>query len=211
MKFFLVEIFKSIQGEGFNFGLDVVFIRLSDCNLNCYWCDTDWKKANLVYTYEEISDYCWKNNCKNVIITGGEPTKNPETFAYLVNSLLREGFYVCVETNGINDITIKHKNLWISTSPKLIYKNLYKEETMIKHVDEMRIVVDPKLPLNKQLENVLFFYNRIKANHYYLSPCEVDGKFDFQQLAEFYQMVNKSVDREPFKISIQLHKLMNVR
>jgi organic radical activating enzyme len=40
----IVEIFKSIQGEGSNFGKQVIFIRLGNCNLKCPWCDTDWKK-----------------------------------------------------------------------------------------------------------------------------------------------------------------------
>ena len=40
----IVEIFKSIQGEGSNFGKQVIFVRLGNCNLKCPWCDTDWKK-----------------------------------------------------------------------------------------------------------------------------------------------------------------------
>ena len=34
------EIFYSIQGEGKFSGKDAVFLRLSDCNLHCTWCDT---------------------------------------------------------------------------------------------------------------------------------------------------------------------------
>ncbi len=44
------EIFKSIQGEGPNFGKPAIFLRTAQCNLKCIWCDTkytwDWIKSN---------------------------------------------------------------------------------------------------------------------------------------------------------------------
>ena len=39
----LVEIFSSIQGEGPLVGFRQVFIRFSGCNLDCLYCDTDFK------------------------------------------------------------------------------------------------------------------------------------------------------------------------
>jgi len=38
----VVEIFKSIQGEGANTGKAAVFVRLTGCNKSCWYCDTDW-------------------------------------------------------------------------------------------------------------------------------------------------------------------------
>ena len=38
---YVSEIFSSIQGEGYLAGRRQIFIRLTDCNLDCSYCDTD--------------------------------------------------------------------------------------------------------------------------------------------------------------------------
>lgn len=39
-RFPIVEIFESLQGEGFNTGMPAIFVRFGKCNLTCPWCDT---------------------------------------------------------------------------------------------------------------------------------------------------------------------------
>ena len=72
----IVEIFESLQGEGWNTGMPAVFIRLGKCNLACSWCDTDYLKfgmMSLSYILGRLKTY----TARNIIITGGEPTIQP--------------------------------------------------------------------------------------------------------------------------------------
>ena len=53
------EIFKSIQGEGPNFGKPAIFLRTAQCNLKCTWCDTkytwDWKNYDYAKEVKEMT------------------------------------------------------------------------------------------------------------------------------------------------------------
>jgi organic radical activating enzyme len=41
----LIEVFSSIQGEGLHVGLRQIFIRFPGCNLDCAYCDTNFKSS----------------------------------------------------------------------------------------------------------------------------------------------------------------------
>ena len=70
------EIFASIQGEGPIIGYKQLFVRFCGCNLNCEYCDTDFKDGE-IYTPESlykkiISEYNLKT-FHSISLTGGEP------------------------------------------------------------------------------------------------------------------------------------------
>ncbi len=44
---YVSEIFSSIQGEGMLAGRRQIFVRLMECNLDCRYCDTDFKKTDI--------------------------------------------------------------------------------------------------------------------------------------------------------------------
>jgi organic radical activating enzyme len=83
----IAEIFTSIQGEGKFVGARQIFVRLSGCPLNCYYCDTD-HTAKEAFYIENISypNPITPNTFANIIrmnykadqfhsltFTGGEP------------------------------------------------------------------------------------------------------------------------------------------
>ena len=101
------EIFKSIQGEGPNFGKPAIFLRTAQCNLKCTWCDTkytwDWKNYDYTkevneMTIEEIKEQILDLEIKHLVITGGEPLLQQDDLADLL-SFLKPDFYVEIETN----------------------------------------------------------------------------------------------------------------
>jgi 7-cyano-7-deazaguanosine (preQ0) biosynthesis protein QueE len=101
------EIFKSIQGEGPNFGKPAIFLRTAQCNLKCTWCDTKytWDWENYDYTkevkemaIEEIKEQILDLEIKHLVITGGEPLLQQDDLADLL-SFLKPDFYVEIETN----------------------------------------------------------------------------------------------------------------
>jgi len=96
----ICEIFHSLQGEGLDTGLPMVFVRSVGCNLRCSWCDTKYaygggSEWSLDRLEKRISSY----KCPRVCLTGGEPLLQPDA-PELITLLLGKGYSVSVETNG---------------------------------------------------------------------------------------------------------------
>ena len=116
----IIEIFYSLQGEGFLAGLPSVFVRLAGCPLRCRWCDTKYawdKEAGRQYSTDEIVHTVEKWPCKFVVITGGEPMVDPD-LPQLVRELKAAGKHITIETAGIAYIPDMPCDL-MSISPKL--------------------------------------------------------------------------------------------
>jgi 7-carboxy-7-deazaguanine synthase len=107
MKLVVTEIFYSLQGEGPFMGLPSVFIRLGGCiGPLCPWCDTEyaWHEFSEMGTDEIIAEMNLYD-CRNVVITGGEPFLQWETgLIDLHEELVRSGYCLSYETSGKVDI-----------------------------------------------------------------------------------------------------------
>lgn len=100
-----IRMWDTIQGEGPYAGMPAIFIRLAGCNLQCPLCDTDYtNNVKTLPVWEVVDRLCerWKPCYRNlVVITGGEPFRQPFVLYELISLLLMRGYRVQVETNGI--------------------------------------------------------------------------------------------------------------
>ena len=190
------EIFESYQGEGFNQGKKVLFVRFAFCNLKCPWCDTNFNKFYTLSEEELFNIIISKTKkTKSVIFTGGEPTLQlTET---LVRSLKNKDIWTGIETNGL----IKPpKSLdYISVSPKKLFDlNFYS--------NEIRIVNTKYWTKERLLE----LEERNSSERYYLSPLEVKGKFNIQKTLRLLNELSQ-VSSKNWHLSLQIHKIFNFK
>ena len=197
----VVEIFKSIQGEGANVGRSAVFVRLACCNLACWYCDTEWNKSikmSVSDVLSEIKRLSNQDNFSNTLLiwTGGEPTLQ------LTDEILDyfQEFYNCIETNGTNPVPKKIK--YISCSPKVTPIVLRKNFT---HVNEFRypLQVGEILPDISELPT---------ADNYFVSPVFLgEEKKRFERNIENINYSINFINNNPqWRLSVQLHKLLNI-
>lgn len=98
------EIFKTILGESTHSGRPCAIVRLSGCNLNCRYCDTQYhKEVAFDMSTEFIVNSVKHYNVNTALITGGEPLLQIETSS-LLDALNRLRFLTLVETNGTQPI-----------------------------------------------------------------------------------------------------------
>lgn len=127
----LVETFVSIQGEGDKTGVRSLFIRTSQCNLRCTWCDTKYSFTPAAGAYNgteqghyqksipDLVDEAKASNVSHIVLTGGEPMLQPY-LPELIDALSDNGFHITVESNGTIPISELYSNvdLW-SIAPKM--------------------------------------------------------------------------------------------
>ena len=198
MKYNLVEIFESLQGEGRNTGRPCVFVRFAGCNLSCPWCDTDVRRRFSLSLDELIAELS-RFKSKSVILTGGEPTI-AAGMPQLVAALKDKGYWIAVETNAT---TSRDDAPWldfvdyVACSPKAEFP----DSIRLDSADEVRVVASSE-DVADFCRNV---HERIHATDYYVSPCERDGKIDFATAKAVLSQL------DGWSLSVQLHKILGFR
>ncbi|NTV49722.1 MAG: 7-carboxy-7-deazaguanine synthase QueE [Geobacteraceae bacterium] len=119
---YISEIFSSIQGEGMLAGRRQIFVRLTECNLDCRYCDTDFEKTDMGRLESNpgsgrfinipqplplnklsaiVND--WQSQLPgahhSVSVTGGEPLIHADTLAEWLPEI-RKTLPIHLETNG---------------------------------------------------------------------------------------------------------------
>ena len=196
MKYPIVEIFHSVQGEGYYSGIPHVFIRFGKCNLSCEWCDTEFNEY-IDVEMTEVVDEVLSYDCKRVIFTGGEPAL--QDLYHIGNELKKYGISLSIETNGT--IPVSPIIDWICVSPKdQLYPNV-----KIKQItgDELKIVY---------CGQDLSMYDKLKKGfrHHYIQPC-YDENISVEKNGKHFKIVENLVKQNPgWRLSLQTHKWMGI-
>ena len=189
----VVEIFYSIQGEGFYSGTPSIFLRLHGCNLTCSFCDDalhvgDYERYSFSKIIEAIKAY----PAKQIIITGGEPTLYD--LREFIDALHVEGYFVCIETNGYKLENVKNAD-WITYSPK-DWDDIKKDGW-----SEIKFIVSK----NSEIDIILKLQSEKPI---YIQPLNFFDKPNFENL-DF--CIDLAKEYPHLKLSIQMHKFLGVR
>ncbi len=142
----VMEIYRSVQGEGLLMGVPTTFVRFFACNLRCSWCDTKYSwSVREGGTWEsisaqEVAERVHALGARHVVLTGGEPTLQKE-LAQLAQLLKDQGHHLTVETNAtiFPAAAVPLIDLW-SLSPKLSSagENYLRFPIMQRFLEELR-------------------------------------------------------------------------
>lgn len=184
------EIFYSLQGEGHYTGTPAVFVRFAGCNLKCSFCDTDFTSFTEM-TEDDIVRETGQYPTNHIVITGGEPTL--QITASLVSKLHDAGKYVQIETNGTNVLPDGCNIDWVTCSPK--YKAV-----RLQHIDELKVVFEGQ---------DMSQYDGLTATEYRLQPCDTQDEGKNKEILR--QTIDFILKNPKWKLSLQTHKILNVR
>lgn len=203
----VVEIFKSIDGEGIRTGLPAIFVRFGGCNLHCSWCDTGYalsRKDGKLMTYMDVVTEIKSLACKRITFTGGEPMLEADFVLWFLDNFPE--FEVNVETNGavpIQSLT-KYENVIITMdykcpSSRMTEKMLKSNFKYLRSRDVLKFVVADDFDLNEAISRLVEFKPKCSI---YFSP--VFGKMDLQKLAKFII----DYDYLGVRMGLQIHKII---
>lgn len=187
------EIFRSIQGEGQMSGTLVTFVRFSECNLTCSYCDTDFDHFDLMSLEDIYAVVKDGNDSKILLITGGEPLLQLDNdFLVYFQST---GFKIFLETSGSVKANYRHGLIdYTTVSPKVGHLKLgYRP-------DELRVPVTAGSPVDK--------FMKMEADAYYLSPV-FDGDIPILENVEYCLRLLREYPWA--RLSLQIHKWIGVK
>ncbi len=193
----VMELFYSIQGEGYHTGKPAAFVRIGGCDVGCHWCDVkeawDASLHPLTETEEIIRQVsAWPSD--SLVITGGEPLNyNLDT---LCRGLKQKGMKIFLETCGAYPLTGRYD--WICLSPK---RNMKPRKDMLHMTDELKVIIHKPADIAWAEEN---------ADHV-KEKCRLYMQPEWSRYNEILPELVAYVKNNPkWTISLQAHKFMNI-
>ncbi len=197
------EIFFSIQGESSRMGLPCVFVRLTECNLRCTYCDTEYAfYEGHERSIESIIDEVRSYNCNLVEITGGEPLLQEPVYE-LMRRLCDLGYEVLLETSGsvlTNRVDSRVRKIIDMKTPSsgMLKHNDYRNLELLTPNDEVKFVIGSRLDYDWS-KSVIAEYDL--TNKCTVLMSVVFGELMPQALAEWIL-----ADRLRVRFQLQMHK-----
>lgn len=193
----VMELFYSLQGEGYHQGKAAFFIRLAGCDVGCVWCDVkdSWDASkHPVLSIEEIVAAAAAHPSRIAIVTGGEPLLHQ--LDPLTTALKAAGFQTHIETSGSSPMSGSWD--WVCLSPKKFKAAL---PEAIKAANELKVVVFN----NSDFAFANSFVNDVDADcKKYLQP-------EWEKSDTMTPLVIEYIKSNPsWELSAQLHKYIQV-
>lgn len=120
----VLEIFDSLQGEGYWTGTPMTFVRVAGCNapelgLGCTaWCDTQESWGLEGGRDLEVAEVVVRAGLPRLCLTGGEPLLQLEGVTALAGEARVEGIKVHLETNGTVAPPTLCADAWGASTPQ---------------------------------------------------------------------------------------------
>jgi organic radical activating enzyme len=192
-----MEMFYSLQGEGFHQGRAAFFIRLAGCDVGCVWCDVkeSWDATkHPVLSIEEIVEAAKAQPGRLAIVTGGEPLLY--NLDALTTALKEAGFETNIETSGSSPMSGNWD--WVCLSPK-----------------KFKAPIEENIALASELKVVIFNKHDFEWAETYskqVSPsCKLYLQPEWDKSTQITPLVIEYIKANPrWELSAQLHKYIQV-
>jgi len=193
----MMEMFYTLQGEGYHQGKAAYFIRLAGCDVGCVWCDVkeSWDASkHPVLSIEEIVTSALAHPARLAIITGGEPLLY--NLDALTTALKKAGFEINMETSGSSPMSGKWD--WVCLSPKKFKAPLSES---IAAASELKVVIFNK----HDFEWAETYAKQVAPN------CKLYLQPEWDKSNEITPLVIEYIKAHPkWELSAQLHKYIQV-
>ena len=192
-----MEMFYTLQGEGYHQGKAAYFIRLAGCDVGCVWCDVkeSWDASkHPVYSVDEIVSSALGHPARLAIITGGEPLLY--NLDALTTALKKVGFEVNIETSGSSPMSGNWD--WVCLSPKKFKAPL---DESIQAASELKVVIFN----THDFEWAETYAKQVAPN------CKLYLQPEWDKANEITPLVIEYIKAHPqWELSAQLHKYIQV-
>ena len=192
-----MEMFYSLQGEGYHQGKAAYFIRLAGCDVGCVWCDVkeSWDASkHPVLSIEEIVSSALAHPGRLAIITGGEPLLY--NLDALTSALKNAGFGINIETSGSSPMSGNWD--WVCLSPKKFKAPLSES---IAAASELKVVIFNK----HDFEWAETYAKQVPAS------CKLYLQPEWDKANEITPLIIDYIKANPqWELSAQLHKYIQV-